>query len=60
MVGEKRITKTFQYDAPGKLVMTYLSQVSATILCCLQEQTVWTSVLGMYVAGKWIVSGRPG
>ena len=30
VMGEKKITKTFQYDAPGQLVMTYLSQVSAS------------------------------
>ena len=27
MVGEKRITKTFEYDTPSKLVITYLSEV---------------------------------
>ena len=27
VVGEKKITKTFQYDMPGELVVTYLSEV---------------------------------
>ena len=27
VVGEKKITKTFQYDMPGDLVVTYLSEV---------------------------------
>jgi len=27
MIGEKKISKTFQYDLPGDLVLTYLSEV---------------------------------
>lgn len=42
VVGEKRITKTFQYDTPGELVMTYLSQVSTSLYgSLLGKQTAW-------------------
>lgn len=27
VLGEKRVTRSFQYDTPGDLVMTYLSEV---------------------------------
>ena len=39
VVGEKRITKTFQYDTPGELVMTYLSQVSTSLYGSLLTRT---------------------
>ena len=29
MVSERKIGKSFQYDMPGDLVMTYLAEVSA-------------------------------
>ena len=34
MIGEKRVNKNFQYDSPGDLVITYLSEVTKD---CLQE-----------------------
>lgn len=28
VIGEKRVNKNFQYDSPGDLVITYLSEVT--------------------------------
>lgn len=33
MVGEKRITKAFEYDTPSELVITYLSEVKGADAC---------------------------
>lgn len=33
MVGEKRITKVFEYDTPSELVITYLSEVKGADAC---------------------------
>jgi hypothetical protein len=34
-VSEKKIGKSFQYDMPGDLVMTYLAEVSKEMLILL-------------------------
>ena len=57
VVGEKRITKTFQYDTPGELVMTYLSQVSTSLYgSLLAKQTTWAFPMDVWGMQSGVVS----
>ena len=41
MIGEKRVNKNFQYDSPGDLVITYLSEVTKDCLYTLTRAKLY-------------------
>ena len=55
LVGEKRITKQFEYDCPADLTLTFLSEVynhlSVMCITCGDTTLPWEKMIQVFVWG---------